>query len=176
MQSYMKRGFTESKKDMIVHPVNAHKSRTFLLFPLFHGEPAEGVGHWTLLVCNTKERKWTHYDSLRSRRKGGKTKPNEVASAVMNYVIEHCFKEEYKDALPVLEEDDTCARQDPGTLDCGIVLLKIVEDFFTKGHLDTFDAYFCADFRASLVQKFLQTSSNVVPVNDMPTFNLISED
>ncbi|XP_020688192.2 uncharacterized protein LOC110103724 isoform X1 [Dendrobium catenatum] len=93
--------------------------KVFFLFLPCHISTAN---HWLLLVCDTKRRKWIGYDSLYDARH------REVAKDQIMILTEYLYQDHGWDIRSWnLEYRRSYPQQEPGTLDCGIFVMKFIE-------------------------------------------------
>ncbi|KAK8952378.1 hypothetical protein KSP39_PZI003001 [Platanthera zijinensis] len=111
--TYFKRSKCSNSETMINHvtPENVSKANILLM-------PVHTVGHWSLLVCDMKYRKWDFYDSM----------PRSVHRASLPTLVSTFYKDARK-ALPSymltwkIGSVDKIPKQQGGT-DCGVFVLK----------------------------------------------------
>jgi Ulp1 family protease len=114
----------------------------YLFLPLNH------AGHWTLLVCDIKERKWLHFDSLLSRTKVAATRVVHSKFFLLN-LLRHLIRFLPHRMLIIMQQascislwlearaihipaiDDTIQQkkciQQGSTLDCGVWVMYFAE-------------------------------------------------
>ncbi|CAL5341723.1 unnamed protein product [Camellia sinensis] len=104
--------------------------------------------HWTLMVYDTEERFWLHYNSMEPRR-GREDKHYWEASLLMGTV-------ETQDLVKELLVVDYCPQQKPDSNDCGIIVCFIMKQLVR--HLDvdkSMEEESCRTMRAGMVKSFV---------------------
>ncbi|CAL5405570.1 unnamed protein product [Camellia sinensis] len=103
---------------------------------------------WTLMVYDTEERFWLHYNSMKPRR-GREDKHYWEASLLMGTV-------ETQDLVKELLVVDYCPQQKPDSNDCGIIVCFIMKQLVR--HLDvdkSIGGESCRTMRAGMVKSFV---------------------
>lgn len=147
-------------KTLITDPYNANYGATILLFPLFHNEIGDGIGHWTLLILDKRNGSWIHYDSLRPKEdKDGAA--YEDALKVMKCVVQNHRNSEVgmlcQSSQPseyeIIQANDA-PQQSCGSMDCGIFVMKFAKDIFEKGAVEA-EEFDVIKFRGDVVTVLL---------------------
>lgn len=117
--------------------------------------------HWTLMVYDTKEGFWLHYNSMKPRR-GREDKHYWEASLLKSYFedyINHRLKVgtvETQDLVKELLVVDYCPQQKLDSNDCGIIVCFIMKQLVR--HLDvdkSMGGESCRTMRAGMVKSFV---------------------
>lgn len=125
---------------------NSLKLVKFLLLPCL----ISTANHWLLLVCDLEMRKWTAYDSLYDPRHRGSAK--EQIMLLEEYLYQdHGFDIR----LWGLDYRRIYPQQEPGTLDCGIFVMKFIENIIHVSRKISFRGTDMKLFRPQIAYKIL---------------------
>ncbi|GMP30372.1 hypothetical protein CsSME_00005069 [Camellia sinensis var. sinensis] len=117
--------------------------------------------HWTLMVYDTEEGFWLHYNSMKPRH-GREDKHYWEASLLKSYFEEYINRRlkvgtvETQDLVKELLVVDYCPQQKPDSNDCGIIVCFIMKQLVR--HLDvdkSMGGESCRTMRAGMVKSFV---------------------
>ncbi|XP_020589050.1 uncharacterized protein LOC110030606 [Phalaenopsis equestris] len=108
------------------------------------------ANHWLLLVCNMKLKKWIGYDSLYDARH------REAAKEQTLLLAEYLHEDHGLDIRSwSLEYRRIYPQQEPGTLDCGIFVMKFIESIVSVPMLINFRGSDMQFFRPQIAYQIL---------------------
>ncbi|KAI8012590.1 hypothetical protein LOK49_LG06G01895 [Camellia lanceoleosa] len=139
--------------------VSAATDCRFIHFPMCHD------GHWTLVVYDTEEGTWKHYNPMRQRgdradvHYGVATLLKERVTAVMEQTLrefgldEQSIRANFNSALEAVTK---CPQQKPGTLDCGVLVCAIMRQYVHRADVErSLHGSNCIILRANMVKAFV---------------------
>ncbi|KAI8025818.1 hypothetical protein LOK49_LG02G00746 [Camellia lanceoleosa] len=147
--------------------VSAATDCRFIHFPMCHD------GHWTLVVYDTEEGTWKHYNPMRQR--GDRADVHYSVATLLIWFLSLNFKERVTDVMEQtlrefgldeqsilanfnssLEAVTKCPQQKPGTLDCGVLVCAIMRQYVHRADVEnSLHGSNCVILRANMVKAFL---------------------
>ncbi|KAI7995628.1 hypothetical protein LOK49_LG11G02882 [Camellia lanceoleosa] len=139
--------------------VSAATDCRFIHFPMCHD------GHWTLVVYDTEESSWKHYNPMRQR--GDRADVHySVANLLkerVTVVMEQTLREFGLDEQSIranfnstLEAVTKCPQQKPGTLVCGVLVCAIMRQYVHRADVErSLHGSNCIILRANMVKAFV---------------------
>lgn len=108
------------------------------------------TNHWLLLVCDMKKRKWAVYDSLYDPRH------REPAKKQIKLLAEYLHQDHEFDIRSWgLEYRRIYPQQEPGSLDCGVFVMKFIENIIRVPRKINFRGIDARLFRPQIAYKIL---------------------
>ncbi|KAI7981813.1 hypothetical protein LOK49_Contig12G00016 [Camellia lanceoleosa] len=139
--------------------VSAATDCRFIHFPMCHD------GHWTLVVYDTEEGTWKHYNPMRQRgdradvHYGAATLLKERVTDVMEQTLREFGLDEQSiraNFNSTLEAVTKCPQQKPGTLDCGVLVCAIMRQYVHRADVErSLHGSNCIILRANMVKAFV---------------------
>ncbi|KAI8008469.1 hypothetical protein LOK49_LG07G00678 [Camellia lanceoleosa] len=139
--------------------VSAATDCRFIHFPMCHD------GHWTLVVYDTEEGTWKHYNPMRQR--GDRADVHYRVATLLKErvtdVMEQTLREFGLDEQSIranfnstLEDVTKCPQQKPGTLDCGVLVCAIMRQYVHRADVErSLHGSNCIILRANMVKAFV---------------------
>ncbi|KAI8009780.1 hypothetical protein LOK49_LG06G01155 [Camellia lanceoleosa] len=139
--------------------VSAATDCRFIHFPMCHD------GHWTLVVYDTEDGTWKHYNPMRQHGDRADVHHN-VATLLKERVSEvmmQTLREFGLDEQSILanfssspEAVANCPQQKPGTLDCGVIVCAIMRQYVHRVIVErSLHGSNCIILRANMVKAFV---------------------
>ncbi|KAI8021170.1 hypothetical protein LOK49_LG03G01158 [Camellia lanceoleosa] len=147
--------------------VSAATDCRFIHFPMCHD------GNWTLVVYDTEEGTWKHYNPMRQR--GDKADVHYSVATLLIWFLSLNFKDRVTDVMEqtlrelgldkqsiranfnsTLEAVTKCPQQKPGTLDCGVLVCAIMRQYVHRADVErSLHGSNCIILRANMVKAFV---------------------
>ncbi|KAI8019873.1 hypothetical protein LOK49_LG04G03785 [Camellia lanceoleosa] len=148
-----------AKEKFVRTNVSAATDCRFIHFPMCHD------GHWTLVVYDTEEGTWKHYNPMRQR--GDRADVHYSVATLLKErvtdVMEQTLREFGLDEQSIranfnstLEAVTKCPQQKPGTLDCGVLVCAIMRQYVHRADVErSLHGSNCIILRANMVKAFV---------------------
>ncbi|GMP98688.1 hypothetical protein CsSME_00046484 [Camellia sinensis var. sinensis] len=139
--------------------VSAGSEFRFMHFPMCH------LGHWTLVVYDTEDGSWKHYNPMRQR--GDRTDVHHTEAVLLKERVsnvmmqslrqfgldEQSIEANFRHPLEVVTK---CPQQKPDTLDCGVIVCGIMRQYVYRGNVErTLQGSNCSVLRANMIKYFI---------------------
>ncbi|KAI7980917.1 hypothetical protein LOK49_Contig92G00013 [Camellia lanceoleosa] len=123
------------------------------------------LGHWTLVVYDTEDGSWKHFNLMRQREDRADIHHNEAVllkervSAVMKQSLrefgldEHSIEANFRQ---LLESVTKCPQQKPDSLDCGVLVCAIMRQYVYRGDVEwSLQGSNCSVLRANMIKALI---------------------
>ncbi|KAI8024824.1 hypothetical protein LOK49_LG02G00259 [Camellia lanceoleosa] len=149
----------EGKFNYVKSNLHAAMGARYIHFPICH------LGHWTLLVYDTEDGSWKHYNSMRSRSGTGgvhyaeAVKLKNIVTDIQRQSMAANGLDEVvgtQDFDMMVESVAECPQQRAETMDCAIIVCAVMRQYVN--HVDvgrSLDGGNCSVLRAEMVRKFV---------------------
>ncbi|KAI8022241.1 hypothetical protein LOK49_LG03G03837 [Camellia lanceoleosa] len=128
-------------------------------FPMCH------LGHWTLVVYDTEDDSWKHFNPMRQRGDRADMHYNEAVllkermSTVMKQSLREFGLDEHSieaNFCQPLESVTKCPQQKPDSLDCGVLVCVIMRQYVYQGDIErSLQGFNCGVLHATMVKALI---------------------
>ncbi|KAI8011085.1 hypothetical protein LOK49_LG06G00880 [Camellia lanceoleosa] len=149
----------QAKFNYVKSNIHAAMGARYMHFPICH------LGHWTLLVYDTEDGSWKHYNSMRSRSGTGgvhyaeAVKLKNIVTDIQRQAMAANGLDEVvgtQDFDMMVESVAECPQQRAEMMDCAIIVCAVMRQYVN--HIDvgrSLDGGNCSVLRAEMVRKFV---------------------
>ncbi|CAL5428078.1 unnamed protein product [Camellia sinensis] len=156
----MKGDNVEAKFKYVTSNLRAGRDARYIHFPVCH------LGHWTLVVYDTEDGSWKHYNSMRSRTGTGgvhyaeAVKLKKIVTDIQRQAMAANGLEQLvgtQDFDMMVESVSECPQQRAETMDCAIIVCAVMRQYVN--HVDvgrSLEGGNCSVLRADMVKRFIR--------------------
>ncbi|GMP61627.1 hypothetical protein CsSME_00024015 [Camellia sinensis var. sinensis] len=156
----MKGDNVEAKFKYVTSNLHAGRDARYIHFPVCH------LGHWTLVVYDTEDGSWKHYNSMRSRTGTGgvhyaeAVKLKKIVTDIQRQAMAANGLEQLvgtQDFDMMVESVSECPQQRAETMDCAIIVCAVMRQYVN--HVDvgrSLEGGNCSVLRADMVKRFIR--------------------
>lgn len=131
----------------------------FIHFPMCHD------GHWTLVVYDTEDGTWKHYNPM--RQSGDRADVHHNVATLLKERVTNVMKQTLREFgldeqsilanfSSSLEAVTKCPQQKPGTLDCGVIVCAIMRQYVHRCDIErSLKGTNCIILCANMVKAFV---------------------